>query len=89
MLLGLAIVYRYGPDRQNPQWRWVSWGAVIATVLWIVAAALAGVPWLRFPAPESEWTRFWFQHPLGDPATGPEIRSGVEWVPAIGGRHGR
>src|SRR3954468_5663984 len=23
MLVGLAIVYRYGPDRQRPQWRWV------------------------------------------------------------------
>jgi membrane protein len=40
MLLGLAIVYRYGPDRESPQWRWVSWGAVAATVLWIVASAL-------------------------------------------------
>lgn len=47
------------------------------------AADLAGLPWLRVAAPESEWTRFWFQHPLGEPATGPEIRSGVEWVPAI------
>ena len=47
------------------------------------AADLAGLPWLRVPAPESEWTRFWFRHPLGEPATGPEIRSGVEWVPAI------
>jgi membrane protein len=40
VLLGLAIVYRYGPDRENPRWRWVSWGAVIATVLWIVASLL-------------------------------------------------
>ena len=47
------------------------------------AADLAGVTWLRVPAPESEWTRFWFQHPAGGPSTGPEIRSGVEWVPAI------
>jgi DNA-binding transcriptional LysR family regulator len=47
------------------------------------AADLAGLPWLRVPAPESAWTRFWFQHPLGEPATGPEIRSGVEWVPAV------
>jgi len=47
------------------------------------ASDLAGLPWLRVPAPESAWTRFWFHHPLGEPATGPEIRSGVEWVPAI------
>ena len=47
------------------------------------AADLAGVTWLRVPAPESEWTRFWFQPPNGGPATGPEIRSGAEWVPAV------
>ena len=47
------------------------------------AADLEGLPWLRVSAPDSAWTRFWFQHPLGEPATGPEIRSGVEWVPAI------
>jgi membrane protein len=40
MLVGLAIVYRYGPDRAKPLWRWVSWGAVIATVLWIGGSAL-------------------------------------------------
>lgn len=47
------------------------------------SADLAGLPWLRVHAPESAWTRFWFQHPLGEPATGPEVRSGVEWVPAV------
>lgn len=47
------------------------------------ASDLKGLPWLRVPAPDSAWTRFWFQHPLGEPATGPEIRSGVEWVPAV------
>lgn len=35
MIVGLAIIYRYGPNRENPQWRWVSWGAVIATLLWV------------------------------------------------------
>lgn len=40
MLVGLAIVYRYGPDREKPQWRWVSWGAAIATLLWILGSAL-------------------------------------------------
>ena len=49
----------------------------------LYVADLAGLPWLRVPAPDSAWTRFWFQHPLGEPATGPEIRSGVEWVPAV------
>ncbi|HKQ28951.1 MAG TPA: YihY/virulence factor BrkB family protein [Burkholderiales bacterium] len=40
MLVGLAIVYRYGPDRAKPMWRWVSWGAIAATVLWIGGSAL-------------------------------------------------
>lgn len=49
----------------------------------LVAADLTGLPWLRVPAPESAWTRFWFRHPLGEPQSGPEIRTADEWVPAI------
>jgi membrane protein len=40
MLVGLAIVYRYAPDRRKPRWRWVSWGAVVAALLWIAGSAL-------------------------------------------------
>jgi membrane protein len=32
VVFGLAVLYRYGPDRDQPQWRWVSWGAVIAFI---------------------------------------------------------
>ncbi|MGH8302149.1 MAG: YihY/virulence factor BrkB family protein [Steroidobacteraceae bacterium] len=38
--LGLAIVYRYAPSRQNPRWRWVSWGSVVAATLWLVSSVL-------------------------------------------------
>jgi membrane protein len=38
VMLGLAVLYRFGPDRDKPQWRWVSPGAGAATVLWIVAS---------------------------------------------------
>src|SRR3954468_21617375 len=34
-ILALAIVYRYAPDRAQPRWQWISWGAVAATTLWI------------------------------------------------------
>ena len=47
------------------------------------AADLSGMPWLRVPAPDSPWTRFWFRHPLGEPHVGAEIRTADEWVPAI------
>ena len=48
MLLGLAIVYRFGPSRTQPRWRWVSWGAVIATVLWVLGSALFSLYVARF-----------------------------------------
>lgn len=47
------------------------------------AADLAGLPWLRVPAPDSPWTQFWFRHPLGEPTVGTEIRTADEWIPAI------
>jgi membrane protein len=43
MIVGLAIVYKLGPDRDDPQFRWISWGAVAATVAWIVASILFSV----------------------------------------------
>ena len=38
VMLGLAVLYRYAPDRDRPQWRWVSAGAITATTLWIIAS---------------------------------------------------
>lgn len=38
MLLGLAILYRFGPDHQGPRWKWVSSGAVAAIGLWMVGS---------------------------------------------------
>jgi membrane protein len=39
-VIGLAVLYRVGPDRSSPKWKWVSWGAVAALVLWIVASVV-------------------------------------------------
>jgi len=38
LVLGLAALYRYAPDRDEPKWTWVSWGSGVATVLWILAS---------------------------------------------------
>jgi membrane protein len=38
MTLVLAVLYRYAPDRRQAQWRWISWGATGATVLWLVTS---------------------------------------------------
>lgn len=34
-LMALAALYRYGPDRDAPRWRWVTWGSGCATVGWL------------------------------------------------------
>ena len=39
-LLTLAALYRYGPDRDKARWRWVSPGAVVAALLWVVGSGL-------------------------------------------------
>ncbi|MET3997044.1 membrane protein [Bradyrhizobium sp. S3.9.2] len=38
--LALASVYRFGPSREAPRWRWLTWGSIVATLLWLVASAL-------------------------------------------------
>ena len=38
MVVALALLYRVGPDRDAPRFSWVSQGAIIATVLWVIAS---------------------------------------------------
>jgi membrane protein len=38
VMAGLAILYRFAPDRDKPKWQWVSSGAAVATLLWIVSS---------------------------------------------------
>jgi membrane protein len=37
-LLGLAILYRFGPSRRSARWRWLPLGSVVAGVLWLAAS---------------------------------------------------
>jgi membrane protein len=37
-MCGLAVIYRYAPNRDEPRWNWVSIGAVFATVVWLAAS---------------------------------------------------
>jgi membrane protein len=39
-VLGLAIVYRFAPDRRQAQWRWITPGSLIAAALWLIGSAL-------------------------------------------------
>jgi membrane protein len=37
--LALAALYRWAPDREDARWRWISPGAGVAAVLWLLASA--------------------------------------------------
>ncbi|WP_108482830.1 YihY/virulence factor BrkB family protein [Oceaniglobus ichthyenteri] len=38
-IFGLSALYRYGPSRDEPEWKWASAGAITGCVMWIVASA--------------------------------------------------
>ena len=43
LVAALAMLFRYGPDRQPPQWRWVSWGGAFGAIGWVVLSV--GFSW--------------------------------------------
>jgi membrane protein len=45
---GVALVYRYGPNRPDAPWRWVSPGSALATLLWVAASFGFGLYVSRF-----------------------------------------
>lgn len=36
----LALIYRFGPDREQAPWQWITWGSALAALLWIVVSIL-------------------------------------------------
>ncbi|HMD50648.1 MAG TPA: YihY/virulence factor BrkB family protein, partial [Bryobacteraceae bacterium] len=40
VVLGLTVLYRYGPSLKDPQWTWLFPGNVIAAIGWLAASAL-------------------------------------------------
>jgi membrane protein len=39
-VFGLAVVYRFAPDRREARWRWITPGSFIASTLWLVGSVL-------------------------------------------------
>ncbi len=37
---GIAVIYRYGPSREQAKVRWLSWGVVFSTILWLAASIM-------------------------------------------------
>jgi membrane protein len=40
IILGLAVLYRFGPSRREPRWQWISVGSVVAALAWLAASVL-------------------------------------------------
>lgn len=40
-MIGFAVLYRYAPNREPTQkWQWVSWGAIMGTIGWILVSVI-------------------------------------------------
>ncbi len=39
----LAMIYKVAPHRSNPEFKWVTWGAAVATILWLIGSAAFSV----------------------------------------------
>ena len=40
LILGLSVLYRYGPSRRQAKWRWISVGSVFAALAWLAVSSL-------------------------------------------------
>ncbi|MGL4962521.1 MAG: YhjD/YihY/BrkB family envelope integrity protein [Inquilinus sp.] len=39
-IVGLSLIYRFGPSRRQARWRWLSWGRAAAASVWIGGSML-------------------------------------------------
>ncbi len=40
VILGLAVLYRFGPSRESPRWEWITAGSAFAALAWLGGSAL-------------------------------------------------
>ncbi|MDB5458270.1 MAG: hypothetical protein JWO72_11 [Caulobacteraceae bacterium] len=38
VIASLSVIYRFGPSREQPRWRWVTWGGVVAAFGWLAVS---------------------------------------------------
>jgi membrane protein len=39
-IIGLSLLYRFGPSRREARWQWISWGSAVAALVWIGGSML-------------------------------------------------
>ena len=50
VLIGLALLYRFGPSRAPARWRWVTPGSLLAAVLWLLGSLAFSIYVAKFAA---------------------------------------
>lgn len=40
---GMALIYRFAPDRHEPKWKWLSVGSCVAATLWLIGSLLFAI----------------------------------------------
>jgi membrane protein len=40
IIVGLAVLYRYGPSRREPRWQWLTVGSGVAAMAWLISSVL-------------------------------------------------
>jgi membrane protein len=40
LIMGLSVLYRYGPSRRRAKWRWLTVGSVVAALAWLAVSSL-------------------------------------------------
>lgn len=38
-VVGLEILYYFGPCQKRPKWKWLSWGSFVGTILWLACSS--------------------------------------------------
>ena len=38
--LAVSLLYRYGPSREWARWRWIRWGSIATTLLWLLTSII-------------------------------------------------
>lgn len=42
-VFGMAVVYRFAPDRHEAKWKWLTWGSGMAATLWLIGSLVFAI----------------------------------------------
>lgn len=86
IIVTIGVIYKVAPNRDSPKFKWVSWGAAIATILWIAGSLLFSLYINNFGNYEATYgavaaviiLMLWFQLTSVSVLLGAEINSELE-----------